>query len=341
MPELNYKQIVASVKEKKFAPIYILMGEEPFFINELADLLENSVLEIDQRSFNQTVIYGNDTDVAQIIATAKRFPMMANHQLVLVREAQNLKEKDLEQLAGYFEQPVSSTVLVLAFKGKTLDKRKKTLKAALQQGVVFTAEKIKDYQLPQWVEQYVHEQGYKINQQAALLFAEHIGNNLSNIKNEFEKLILNVQKEHTITIKEVETNIGINREYTIFELQNAIQKKDTVKAFEIVDYFSKNPKATSFSLTFCIATLYNWYNKLWIYYHMNDKSIENVRRTVGFSNDFFAKEFVVGAKHVSLTKVKKALQVLLNYDLRGKGVNDIGTDETELLKEMVFKLVYV
>ena len=339
MPEIEFEPLMKDIKERKFKPVYVLHGEEPYFIDCIVDLLESTILPEEQKSFNQTLVYGRDVDSSVVINAARRFPMMAQHQLVIVKEAQNIK--DLDDISGYIEKAVESTVLVLAIKGKTLDKRKKLYKAAISKGLVFSSSKVKEYHLGSWITKITTGLGYKISPEAVALLVDHLGNDLSRIASELEKVTLNLVKGNTINVPDIEKNVGISREYTIFELQNAIGKKDTFKAFKISQYFASNPKASNFSMVFCTATFYGWFNRLWIYHHLSDKSDKNVMSELHIPSIYAIKDYHETAKYFTLKKVKKAMMVIQEYDLKSKGVNSPGIDDGELLKEMVFKLLHV
>ncbi len=339
MPEIDFDPLIKSIQEQKFKPVYILHGEEPFFIDSIVDLIEESVLSEDQKSFNQTIVYGRDVDSSVIINAARRFPMMAQHQLVVVREAQNVR--DLDEISLYVDKAIDSTVLVLALKGKALDKRKKLYKAANAKGVIFSSNKIKEYQLGPWIVKIAKALGYNISAEATALITDHLGNDLSRINSELKKVSLNLAPGATINVKDIEQNVGINREFTIFELQNAIGKKDSLKAFRIVQYFVSNPKSSNFSIVFCTSTLYGWFNRLWIYQHLDDKSEKNVMKELHLSSIYAIKDYQETSKYFTLTRLRKAFLVIQEYDLKCKGVNSPGTDEGELLKEMVFKLLHL
>lgn len=334
--EKNFTQILQEINQKKFHPVYLLHGEEGYFIDKIAQNIENNVLSDSEKSFNQTILYGKETDVSSLINLCKRFPMMANQQVVIVKEAQSLQ--NLEGLESYFEKPMESTILVLCYKNKSLDKRKKLYKLISKNGMVLLSKKLYDNQIPNWVMNYVSAQNYEIEPKAAVVVSEFLGNELSKIANEIDKLILNLKESKKITIEAIEQFVGVSRNYNIFELQNALGRKDTTEVFKIANYFSNNPKASNFSMVFLIGTLYNFFGKLWMIHHLADRHPGNIAKAIGV-NPYFVKDYELAAKNFSLSKVKKSIKILLDYDLKSKGLNSPFTSDGELLKELMFKLL--
>lgn len=286
MAQVTYGDLLKQLKQGKFPSVLLLHGEEAFFMDQVTEWIEQHALPEEQKGFNQTVFYGRDVDAVTIVNAARRFPMMANHQLVLIKEAQGLSDKEYEKLQAYFEKPLPSTFLVLAFKGKTLDKRKKSYKLADEKGLVFLSEKVKDYQLAKWIEGYIQEQGFKVNAETATIMSEYLGNNLSRIASEVEKLAINLPKGAAITIELIEKYVGISRDYNVFELQNAIGKRDTLKAFQIVSYFAESPKASNFSMPVCIGSLYSFFSKVYNYHHHRGASPGELAAALGV-NPYF------------------------------------------------------
>jgi len=338
MAQVTYGDLLKQLKQGKFPSVLLLHGEEAFFMDQVTEWIEQYALPEEQKGFNQTVFYGRDVDAVTIINAARRFPMMANHQLVLIKEAQGLSDKEYEKLQNYFEKPLPSTFLVLAFKGKTLDKRKKSYKLADEKGLVFISEKIKDYQLAKWIEGYIQEQGFKVNVETATIMSEYLGNNLSRIASEVEKLAINLPKGSAITIELIEKYVGISRDYNVFELQNAIGKRDTLKAFQIVSYFAESPKASNFSMPVCIGSLYSFFSKVYNYHHHRGASPGELAAALGV-NPYFLKDYDTYARNYTLPRTKKAISTLLEYDLKAKGLGSSDTSEGELLKELVYKLM--
>ncbi|MDB5148482.1 MAG: holA, partial [Mucilaginibacter sp.] len=245
-------EILKDLKNRKFKPLYLLHGEEPYFIDLVSNYVEHHVLPEHERGFNQTVAYGKDTDIMTVLNAAKRYPMMADYQVVLVKEAQDMKwgkdddnKKSIDPVLSYLENPLPSTILVFCYKYGKFDKRKKTYKAIEKNGLIFESATLYDNKVPAWVEGYVSDKGYKMNQQASAMIAEYLGNDLSKIANELEKLMLNVSAGQEITLKHIQDNIGISKEYNVFELQTALTKKDAYKVNQIINYFESNPKSNT------------------------------------------------------------------------------------------------
>ncbi len=342
--ELSHDQLLHSFKAGKFPPILFMQGEEPYYLDNLTHWLEKNALPEEQQGFNQTVLYGRDVNAGVIINASRRFPMMFTHQLVLIKEAQNLNEKELENLLPYFNKPLTSTVLAFAYKGKVLDRRKKVFKALEEQAklgkaVIFTSIKEKDYLLDKWIANYVASQGFKINPETAVVMAEYLGNNLEKIANELSKLAINIPLGSTITTELIEKYIGISRDYNIFELQNAIGKKDIFKAYQIANYFAESPKASNFSMAMCISNLYQLFNRLYIVHYHPGSSVETLQKLMGLGNSYFVKDYLNFARNYTLPKVKRSIATLLEYDLKAKGLGSTETEDGELLKEMIYKLV--
>lgn len=351
MPTVKFDDIVKDLRNKVYHPVYFLQGEEAFYIDELSELFATKVLDEMEREFNQSIVYGKETDVLSLLSLAKRFPMMSNYQVVMVREAQDLKvfsKKDKEDsdvskkgeaeiLADYIKNPVKSTLLVFCYKNKTVDKRSKLAKALEQNGQFFTSEPLRDYQVAAWVEKYLKEQGYKISERAAALIGEYLGTQLSKISNELGKMLINLPLKTTIDVDHIEKHIGISREYNSFELNNALNKKDVLKANRIINYFIANPKNNP--LVVVLGTLFSNFNRLLIYHSLESKDAKSVASEMGV-NPYFVNDYAVAAKHYSFRKCVHIISLLREYDMRSKGVNNNNTSEGELLKELVFKILH-
>jgi DNA polymerase-3 subunit delta len=333
---MTYEQLIGELKNKTFSPIYFLYGDEPYYIDLVTDFITAHVLSEAEKSFNQTVVYGKDSDAGQVINLAKRFPMMASHQVVVVREAQELK--DFENLIYYAEHPLPSTLLVLAYKYKSPDKRKKVFRALEKSGISFESKKLYDNQVPGWISGYASNRKYRIEPKAAALLSEFLGSDLSRIANEMEKLFIAIgAKERTITSVHVEEHIGISKDYNQFELQNALGKRDVVKANRIINYFAENQK--DHHITQTISSLYYYFNKLLLIHYLKDRSKQNVAATLKV-NPFFVQDYEAAAKRYSATKVVGIISLLRTYDMRSKGFDGNNTPAGELLKEMVFKILH-
>lgn len=333
---MDYKTILNDLKNKVYHPIYFLSGEEPYYIDLISDYIEKNVLDEAEKEFNQQVIYGKDADVATIISSAKRYPMMANHNVVIVKEAQHL-EKQLNQLERYLEQPTKSTILVFCYKYKKLDGRKAFTKKIDKASVYFESPVIYENQIPQWIEQYLKEKKYPIEPKASLLIAQFLGADLSKVSNELEKLIINIPEGNTITAADVEKNIGISKDYNLFELNKAIGEKNIKKANEIINHFAKNEKDHPIQAS--IAILYSYFTSILKYHYTKDKSQNNLAAVLRI-NRFFVKDYEVAAKNYSIRKAVNVIEYLRDYDLKSKGVGNISTSGGELMKELVFKILH-
>jgi DNA polymerase-3 subunit delta len=332
---MDFRAIQQQIKSKDFKPVYLLHGEEPFFIDQLCKLFLDNVLEPHEKDFNETIVYGKDVDARQIMLEAKGFPMMAERRFVLVREAQELKDIDL--LESYLENPNPTTVLVLAHKYKKVDSRKKVAKLFSKAGVVFTSDKIKEYQLVDWVSKYVSSVNYQISSKAALLLADSIGNDLSRIASELDKLSIILEKGTTINEVHIEENIGISKDYNMFELSSAVQQNDYLKAMKIINYFKHNPK--SGPLVVIIGSLYNLFSQLMKVHYVTDKSQQNIASTLRV-HPFVAGELVKSAKIYTPKVIARNINYLYEYDLKSKGIGSSGVDDAELMTEMIYKLMH-
>ncbi len=330
-------ELIKDIKAKKWKPIYLLHGEESYYIDLISDYMEEHVLSEAEKGFNQTILYGKDTDVMTILNAAKRYPMMSDFQLVLVKEAQELKlDKAAEQFQAYCEQPLNSTILVLAHKYGKFDKRKKVYKIIEKNGLVFESASIYDHKVPAWIEDFIKSKGCHINPKASALLGEYLGNDLSKVANELEKLMLNVQKGQEIGTRAVQDNIGISKEFNVFELQHALARKDGYKANQIINYFEANPKANPMVLI--MGNLSSYFTKILKYHYVTDKS--QAARELGV-NPYFLKDYELAARSYNLGKTFEVISILREYDLKSKGVDATGnTQSGELMKEMVWRIIH-
>lgn len=335
MAASTFEGIMADLKAKKYAPVYLLQGDEPYFIDQIAAYIEKNVLTDDEKTFNQTVVYGKDTDVANLDNLSKRFPMMSEHQVVIVKEAQDLKK--IEDLVFYVQKPQKTTILVLCHKYKELDKRKKLASAIEKAGVLFTSKKLYDNKIPSWAEGYIKDKGYTIDPVALRLLTDYLGNDLSKIANEIDKLAIALPSGSKISPADIQNNIGISKDYNNFELQNAIGTGDVLKAARIVDHFAKNQKDNPIVLT--ITALYGYFTKLLIYnQHIRDNAATQAA-ALG-CNPYFLKDYSAAQKRFPTVKCIKAISLLREYDLKSKGVGNSSTDPGGLLQEMVYKIMH-
>ena len=333
---MKFEDLLNDLRNKIYKPIYLLHGEEEYFIDIISDYIEDEILEEADKEFNQTILYGKDVNAGTIIDTARRYPMMSNYQVVIVKEAQVLP--DIDELKPYAEKPVESTILVLCHKHKTYDTRKGLAKALKKKGVIFKSDRMYDNKLPAWINGQVKSEGYTITPEATRLLTASLGSDLTKIRMELEKLFISVDKKTAIDETVIEENIGISKDFNIFELQNAMSDGDVYKANLIIKYFGANPKTNPFVLT--ITLLYQYFIKILIFHKIKDKSKDNVIAAELSVNPFFVRDYKKAARRFSLPKAIKAINLLREYDLKFKGVNNASANEGELLKELVFKLMH-
>ena len=311
------------------------MGEEAYFIDKISDYIAENVLTDAEKGFNQSVLYGKDLEPNTIISNARRFPMMANYQVIIVREAQNIKK--IEDLEPYIKNPLNSTVLVINYKYKTLDKRKTFTKLLDQKGVLFDAKKIYDNQLPAWITSYLKNQNYSISPQASAMIAEYLGADLSKVANELDKLIISLPNGSQITPDHIEKNIGISKEFNIFELQNALGQRDLLKANRIINYFGANPSNNPVPVV--ISSLFGFFTKLLNYHFLEDKSQNNAASVLGV-HPFFVKDYVAAARNYNIKKLVEIVGLLREYDMKTKGWGNVSSSPAELQKEMIYRILH-
>jgi len=332
----DYQSILSDLKQKKYKPVYFLMGEEPYYIDMISDYILNNVLEESEKEFNQMVLYGNDVDVKTVINTAKRFPMMSPYQVVVVKEAQNIK--NLDELSFYLQKPQPSTILVFCYKYGKPDGRKKFVTEIDKTGVLFESKKMYDNQVPTFIVNYLKEKGVSIDPKATQILADYLGTNLGNIVNELDKLVIGKPAGmNAITPELVEKNVGISKDFNNFELLNALTTKNIFKANQIVFYFEQNPKNNPLVLT--LTVLYNFFSNLMVYYYLPDKSQGAVARDLGV-NPYFVKDYQAAARNFNGWKTMEIISLLRTYDAKSKGVENASAPDGELLKELVYKMLH-
>lgn len=331
---MTFEQISRDIQQRKFSPIYLLSGEEPYFIDKLSDLLINTILNKEEKEFNQSILYGLDTDALSVESEAKKYPMMAEYNLVVVKEAQLLK--NIEKLESYASKPVPTTILVLCFKKKP-DKRKKVFKLIAESGIHFESNKLYENQVPDWIIKQVTHAGYNISVRDAGLITDFLGNDLSHITNELGKIILNLPEGTSITGEIIEENIGINKEYNSFELNNALGHKNIVKATRIMLYFGENEKKHPIPLI--ISNLYTFFSKLLKLQFANGISGKELASFLGV-HPFFVKDYQLAAKNYNRNKLIDIIGILKEYDLKSKGIGNNSTPDGELMKELVYKILH-
>ena len=327
-------KIVKDIQAGNIKPIYFLMGEEPYYIDKLSDYIEQNVLSEEEKGFNQTVLYGRDVTIEDIVSTAKRYPMMAERQVVIVKEAQDLT-KTIDKLESYVENPLLSTVLVFCYKYKTLDKRKKLPKLITKSGVLYESKKLYENQVGDWIKRVLSGKSYSIEPKANAMLVEFLGNDLSKINNELEKLQIILPKDSTITPKHIEENIGFSKDFNNFELLNALGSKNQLKAYQIVQYFSDNQKANPLVVT--TSTVFGFFIKLLKYHGLKDRNPKNVSVVLGI-NTFFLKDYDVALKNYPMRKVSQIVSFLREIDVKSKGVGANALPQSDLLREMLFKI---
>ena len=332
--DMSAEKIISEWNKKNFKSIYWLEGEEDYYIDMVMDHAEHRILDEAEAGFNLTVFYGKDAEWPSVINACKRYPMFAEKQVVLLKEAQQMR--DIEKLESYVEHPLSSTIFVVGYKGKTLDKRTKLHKLLKKSAEIFNSEKLRDYKLPEWIAEFVQSKGYKISSKAVSLLDEHIGNDLNRISNEIEKLALNLKGKKEITEDDIERYIGISKEYNVFELQAAIAKKDLAKAMTIIRYFEGNPKAGPIQMV--LPALYSSFSKIYGVFGMNDRS-ESALRPHFYNNPTAVKNALETINKYGYDGIERILLLLHQYNLKGVGVGDTGTSDASLMKEMVVKMI--
>lgn len=332
---MTFEAVVKDLNARKFAPIYFLDGEEPYFIDQVIHYIEHEVLDEAERGFNQTILYGKETDVATVVAEAKRYPMMSPYQVVIVKEAQHIK--DIDKLLNYAENPQPTTILAIAYKGKKLDKRKKLTKVLEAKHVYVNSKKLYDDKIPAWVETQLRKTGFKVSPKAAILLAESVGNDLSRLHNEIEKLELVVEKGGDITGKVIEENIGISKDYNNFELIKALGQKDVLKANTIIHHFSKDPSHNPMVMT--LSLIFGYFIKVMTYHALPNKSPRSVASALKI-NPFFVGDYESGARNYPLQKCRLIIGYVREYDMRSKGVNNGSTSHYDLMRELLFKIMH-
>jgi DNA polymerase-3 subunit delta len=333
---MTFEKILEDLKNKRYSPVYFLTGDEPYYIDKITDYIADNILSESEKTFNQVILYGKDTEVADIINSAKRFPMMSEYQVVIVREAQNLD--NIDDLVYYTDNPLKSTILVINYKYKKLDKRLKLHKSVNDNGILFESKKLFDNKVAEWIDSFLKNRGYNIESPASVLLLEYLGNDLGKIENELEKLILSLNaRVKTITSAVIENNIGISKDFNNFELQKALVEKDSLKANRIINYFDKNQKNNPIVLT--ITSLYYFFIKILTYHSLKDKSRNNVASVLRIKL-FFVDQYKTAARVYPPGKVEQVISLLREYDLKSKGVGNLTASHGSLLKELIYKILH-
>lgn len=342
MAALTYEQIIDELKKQIYKPIYFLMGEEPYFIDAVSDFIEENVLNEAEKSFNQTVVYGKDTDLASVVSLAKRYPMMANYQVVIIKEAQNIKNLDASEigkkinpLLSYLQQPLTSTILVICYKEKKLEKNRKIYKAIEKSGVIFESKKVYETKLPAWISNQFKLKGKNIEPKAANLMADYIGNNLSSINNEINKMLIFLEDEKEIKVSHVEKLIGVSKDFNNTELLKAIGTKNVTQTNRILLYFQSDARQHPVQQT--IVWLFEYFSKVLLFKDYQGYSDIEIASKIGVPH-YFLDDYKIAAKNYNKMHLIQNIHIIREYDLKSKGVNSVA-DGHELLKEMVYKIM--
>lgn len=329
-------KIVADIKSGNIKPIYFLMGEEPYYIDRISEFIEKNVLTEEDKGFNQTVLYGRDVTIEDIVDNAKRFPMMAERQVLIVKEAQDLS-RTIDKLESYSENPQPSTVLVICYKYKKLDKRKTLYKAIQKKGLVYESKKLYENQVADWIRRVLSGKSYKIDAKAASMLVEFLGTDLSKINNELVKLMVVLPVDSTISPKDIEENIGISKDYNNFELRKAVGERNTLKVNRIINYFAQNQKANPLVMT--ISLLNSFFTQLLVYHSLKDKSKNSVAKSLKV-NPYFVSDYTTAAKNYPMRKVSQVIALLRDADVKSKGVGANALPAGDILKELLFKIIH-
>lgn len=331
--DITYEEIIRNLRNKVYSPVYFLMGEEDYYIDRIADYIADTVLTETEKEFNLTVLYGSDVDIATIVNTARRYPMMSEHQVVVIKEAQNLRNWD--GLVHYLQKPLNSTILVVCYKHGVIDRRKKLAAELEKSGILFESKKLKESQLPGFIASYLKRRQVEIEPKASEMMAEFVGADLNRMAGELEKLIiaLPVGKKR-ITPEQIERNIGISKDYNNFELRNAVVMKDVAKANQIIKYFEENPRNNPLQVT--LAVLFNFFANLMLAYYAPDKSDRGIAEQLGFRSPWQAKDYEIAMKRYSGVKVMQIIKAVRLCDAKSKGVGNSSITDGELLRELIY-----
>ena len=334
---MDYNQIITDLKNRKYSPVYFLEGEEPYFMDQISHYILENVLTDDEKGFNQSILYGKDLSIDTIMTSAKRFPMMAERQVVVIREAQNIK--NIEDLASYVENPMHSTILVINYKYKTIDKRKKLYKALQKKGVYMESKPLYDNQVAAWISKYLKEKNLGIDPRAAQMIADFIGSDLQRIVNELEKVTISLVPGTSIMPEDVEKNIGISKDFNFFELQKALGNKEILKSNQIINYFIDNEKQNS--LTSIIGNLATYFRKILVFHGLENKNDRNIVAQKLGVNPFFINDYISASRNYPLDKAINIISMMREYDLRSKGGRGGSTPNGDLLRELTFKILHI
>ena len=335
---ITFEDIMRRIEQRQYAPVYILMGDESYYIDQITDAIANSVLKPEEQDFNQTILFGADVTAAQVVDIAKGYPMMSSHRVVIVKEAQNVKS--LDALEKYLVNPMSTTILVWCHKNGLIDKRKKVVAKAESVGIVFESKKKRDYELNTFINKYLKAKNVQIDAKSSDMIVEHVGADLSRLVSELDKIILSLDdKNRIITPEMVEQKIGISKEFNTFELRSAIINKDVYKANLIINYFEKNPK--SGSIYAFLPLLFSYFQNLMIAYYAPNRSNEaDVARFLELKSSWAAKDYILGMRNYSGVKAMQIIEKIREVDAKSKGLDNPNTSADELMKELLFFILH-
>ena len=335
--EITCDDILKELRAKQYRPVYYLMGEEPYYIDLIADYITDNILTETEKEFNLTVVYGADVDIATVINAAKRYPMMSEHQVVVVKEAQNIR--NMEELSYYLQKPLLSTILVICHKHGVLDRRKKLAAEIEKTGVLFESKKVKDAQLPAFITSYMKRKGIDVEPKATAMLAAFVGADLSRLTGELEKLIITLPKGHTrVTPEQIEKNIGISKDYNNFELRSALVEKDVLKANKIIKYFEENPKTNPIQMT--LSLLFGFFSNLMLAYYAPEKSEQGIANMLGLRTPWQAKDYLAAMRRYNGVKTMQIIGEIRYADAKSKGVGNPSLSDGDILRELVFKILH-
>ena len=335
--EITCDDILKELRAKQYRPVYYLMGEEPYYIDLIADYITDNILTETEKEFNLTVVYGADVDIATVINAAKRYPMMSEHQVVVVKEAQNIR--NMEELSYYLQKPLLSTILVICHKHGVLDRRKKLAAEIDKTGVLFESKKVKDAQLPAFITSYMKRKGIDVEPKATAMLADFVGADLSRLTGELEKLIITLPKGHTrVTPEQIEKNIGISKDYNNFELRSALVEKDVLKANKIIKYFEENPKTNPIQMT--LSLLFGFFSNLMLAYYAPEKSEQGIANMLGLRTPWQAKDYLAAMRRYNGVKTMQIIGEIRYADAKSKGVGNPSLSDGDILRELVFKILH-
>ena len=332
---MKYNEIIASIDNKEYRDLYFLSGNENYYIDKISKYISTKILKEEEKSFNQVVLYGKETNVQEIISEAKQYPFGASNRVVVVKEAQHVK--NIEAIEDYINNPLSTTILVICYKDKKIDKRKGFFKAIQKKHLLFESNKLYENQVSKWIKNYCNEQNLSITNESCAILVEHLGTNLTRITNELNKLLIALKQEKEITPSIIEKHIGISKDFNVFELQNALGKKDVLKSNTIINYLSSNSKYHPFVLT--ISSVFSFFKKVLIFKQIQNLDKSTIATTLKI-NPFFISQYQVASRNYTTTQLNFIFKYIRDYELRSKGINNKNTSNESLLKELIFKILH-